>query len=322
MRALSPLLSAALLLGTLAMPAAARADDSFYDVPAPGERIDLGGYKLHLKCQGEGSPAVVLDAGLGDWSTHWTAVQNLLRADTRVCSYDRAGYGWSDPGPRPRDSARIVTELHLLLQKAGIAPPYILAGHSFGGLNMRLYAGTYPAEVAGLVLVDASHPDSLPYQLEGAGTAPTGSIANRLMVLHRVEPDDAKFPPEAQPAIHDPLLRTKSLVASRNEYRYLAASVRALSKARAIGDIPLAVISRGLRQWPPGAEGDAREAEWQRQQAELVRLSRLGHHDAAARSGHDIHLDQPELVAAAIRAMVKEERDEVAAMPWFLPWHP
>ena len=313
MRALSAVFSSALLLIAMVSPPT-HADESFYDIPAPGKLVDVGGYRLHINCQGYGSPTVILDAGLGDWSTHWTAVQNLLRGTTRVCSYDRAGYGWSDPGPRPRDSKRIVTELHMLLEKAAIEPPYLLAGHSFGGMNMRLYASTYPAEVAGLVLVDSSHPDSLPYERNELGTAPADERSNQLILSYYVEPEERNFPVEAQPSMHDNLLRTKSRVTSRREYRSLGSSVRQVLETPSLGGLPLAVISRGKRQWPAGAEGDLKEAAWQRQQRDLAGLSTLSHTVIASRSGHHIHLDQPELVAAVVREMVVEERQEYAAM--------
>lgn len=309
MRPLLPVLSA-LLVSLCSAPASA--DESFYDIPAPGQLVDLGGgYHLHINCEGDvNSPhTVILDAGLGDWSTHWTAVQNLLKQEYRVCSYDRAGYGWSDPGPRPRDSQRIVAELHSLLEKAGLQPPYLLVGHSFGGLNMRLFASTYAHEVEGLVLVEASHPDSLPYQRGEDGKTPASSYSNQMMVAHYVEPEELAFPPEAKPAMHDPLLRTKSIVAARGEYRALGTSVKALMQAQPLNSLPLAVLCRGKRQWPADANGDAQEKAWHDQQAELARLSARGRYHTAPNSGHHIHLDEPELVAAAVR--------EVATMPRF-----
>lgn len=315
MRSFHSALSIPLLLYLAAASLPALADESFYDVPPPGELVDLGGYRLHINCEGYGSPTVILDAGLGDWSTHWTAVQSLLKEDTRVCSYDRAGYGWSDLGPRPRDSQRIVTELHSLLEKAVIEPPYLLVGHSFGGLNMRLFASTYSQEVAGLVLVEASHPASLPYQRNEEGTAPAGTPSNQLMVAHYVErEEETTFPPEAQPAMHDNLLRTKSLMTSRGEYRALGSSVQELLKAPPLGDLPLTVMSRGKRQWPAGTAGDSKEEAWQNQQKELARLSRLSHSVVAPKSGHHIHLDEPDLVADVVRDMITAERRESASV--------
>jgi pimeloyl-ACP methyl ester carboxylesterase len=304
----------ALLLNCAVTLSSAIADDSFYDVPAPGQRLDLGGYKLHINCQGTGSPTVILDAGLGDWSTHWTSVQNLLKADTRVCSYDRAGYGWSDPGPRPRDSLRIITELHSLLDKAKIEPPYLLVGHSFGGINMRLFSSAYPNEVSGLVLVEASHPESLPYRRneQGETHSPAPYLGNQLMVIHPVDVDESKFPPEAIPAIHDNLLHTKSLVTSRGEYRALAFSVSELLQAPPIGNIPLTVITRGTREWPTGKDGDAQEKSWHEQQAELTKLSSIGTQRMAQKSGHHAHIDEPEVVADAVRDLVTAERKKLA----------
>ena len=129
--------------------------------PMAGRRFDVGGFKMHIDCTGEGSPTVILDSGLGDTYVSWRKVQPQIAKFTRVCSYDRAGLGYSDPSSQPRTSKVIATELHALLQAAGIAPPYVLVGHSIGGFNVRLYASLYRSEVAGMVLVDASHPAQL-----------------------------------------------------------------------------------------------------------------------------------------------------------------
>src|SRR6266542_6487257 len=126
--------------------------------PPPGQLVDVGGYKLHISCSGTGSPTVILEAGLANPSSIWGWIQPEVAKSTRVCAYDRAGVGWSDPGPEPRDAQHIATELHCLLQNAGIPRPYILVGWSYGGLYVRMYAGTYPDEVAGMVLLDSSHP--------------------------------------------------------------------------------------------------------------------------------------------------------------------
>ena len=127
--------------------------------PASGRRFDVGGYKMHIDCLGEGAPTVILESGLGDSYLSWRKVQPEIAKFTRVCSYDRAGLGYSDASPQPRTSKVIAGELHALLKAAGVPPPYVLVGHSMGGFNVRLFASLYRNEVSGMVLVDASHPD-------------------------------------------------------------------------------------------------------------------------------------------------------------------
>jgi pimeloyl-ACP methyl ester carboxylesterase len=127
--------------------------------PEAGRLVDIGGYRLKINCTGKGSPTVVLEAGLGDVSIEWNHVQPKIAQFSRVCSYDRAGYGASDAGPMPRTSAQIAKELHTLLQNAGEPPPYVLVGHSFGGYNVRVFNGSYSDQVAGVVLVDATQED-------------------------------------------------------------------------------------------------------------------------------------------------------------------
>ena len=126
---------------------------------APGEMVRVGQHRLHLLCMGEGEPTVVLESGLGGNSLDWVRVQPIIAEHNRVCTYDRAGYGWSELGPLPRTSERIADELHILLKRARIPGPYILVGHSFGGYSVRLFATHYANETAGLVLVDAAHED-------------------------------------------------------------------------------------------------------------------------------------------------------------------
>ena len=152
--------------GTLAgMPTGAMAgtrrtaDDTVYATPQ--QRIDIGGRSLNLVCIGHGSPTVVFDSGMGDWSVSWALVQPRIGKRTRACGYDRAGLGFSDPSPRPSNSANMVDDLHRLLRAGGIAPPYLLVGHSLGGLNLQLFADRHLPEVAGMVLVDASHPQTI-----------------------------------------------------------------------------------------------------------------------------------------------------------------
>src|SRR6187200_2167142 len=127
--------------------------------PPPGRLVDIGGYRLHLWCTGDGAPAVILDAGLGGTSAGWGFVQPEVARFTRVCSYDRAGMGYSDPGPSPRTARRIASELAELLARGGIAGPVVLVGESIAGFDVRAFASDHPERAAGLVLVDASHED-------------------------------------------------------------------------------------------------------------------------------------------------------------------
>ena len=134
--------------------------------PGSGEMVDVGEHRVHLNCLGQGSPTVVLDGGWGYTSVEWSGwVQPEEAEHTRVCAYDRAGMGWSEPAPSPLDANRVASDLHTLLQKADEEGPYVLVGHSLAGLYSRIYAKRYPEEVAGMVLVDSTHPD----QFEGSG---------------------------------------------------------------------------------------------------------------------------------------------------------
>ena len=127
--------------------------------PPPGHLVDIGGYRLHLWCTGDGAPAVILDTGLGGSSVDWGFVQPGVARFTRVCSYDRAGMGYSDPGLLPRTARRIASELGELLGRSGIGGPVVLVGASIAGFDVRVFASDHPERVAGLVLVDASHED-------------------------------------------------------------------------------------------------------------------------------------------------------------------
>ena len=144
--------------------------------PPPGQLVDVGGYRLHIYCTGTGSPTVVIDAGLGDWSTAWGFVQTEVAKTTRVCTYDRAGSGWSESGPLPRDASQFVNELHTLLQNANLPGPFVLVGHSLGGLPVRVFTDDHPSEVAGVVLINSMFPGqghSSPTDTNSQATNPT-----------------------------------------------------------------------------------------------------------------------------------------------------
>ena len=172
----------ALAAGFVYQTVAARRDRHRF--PPPGEMVDVGGYRLHLQIMGQATdaPTVILDAGMISFSSNWAWVQPELAKVTRVIAFDRAGLGWSDPGPKPRDAASSARELHAALEKLGVAAPYVLAGHSYGGLTVRAFAALYPDEVSGMVLVDASHPDQwvrmgFPSRMNGKFSKPFGVLA-------------------------------------------------------------------------------------------------------------------------------------------------
>jgi pimeloyl-ACP methyl ester carboxylesterase len=157
------------------------------DYPPPGEMVDAVGYSLHINCAGRGSPTVILDGGTGEMSANWGLVQREVSHTTRVCAYDRAGMGWSERGPEPRDARRITGELRALLDGAGIDGPYVLVGHSFGGLYMQTYAARHPDEVAGMSLIESSHPQQFGYRSVARGSyEPPGRISNFASLQPRI----------------------------------------------------------------------------------------------------------------------------------------
>lgn len=242
--------------------------------------VDVGGLSLHVRCAGDGAPVVVLDAGLGDDGGIWSEVEPGLARFTRVCSYDRAGTGSSGAAPRPHTSRQMVGELHALLGRAGVAAPYVLVGHSFGGLNVRLYASEHPPEVAGMVLVDAT---------------PEEQDARSWSLL----PEELMRGFRASLSEHPEGLDFDAFRASMAEVR---------ESKRSLGDLPLVVLSRGKEEPPPpgvSAGVGARMAEaWREMQSELPRLSSNSVHVTAENSGHYIHKEAPRLVVAAIREVV------------------
>lgn len=300
-------------------------------VEPPGQLVDVGGHQLHLVCQGErhaSQPTVLLEAGAGGWSIHWYELQRELASFARVCAYDRAGFGWSEAGPMPRDGQRIVAELHALLAGAGEPGPYVLVGASRGGQYVRLYRDAYPAEVVGLVLVDAE-PEEFRTQTEvGQSVAAQNQatftllgLLTRLGVLRLMGGDPAEAPPlpclpflldrlppethaaylavEGQPICFDTFLAEEAATEQRE------AQVRA---AQPLGDLPLVVLTHGQSAPASGGASEAQVAEaeavWQALQREMATLSSQGSLIQATQSGHDIAIDQPALVVDAIRSMV------------------
>jgi pimeloyl-ACP methyl ester carboxylesterase len=271
----------------------------------PGRLVDVGGYRLHLYCRGRDGPTVIFDAGLGGFSMDWIFVQTQLDREAQVCAYDRAGYGWSDSGPAPRDSDHIVGELAELLRNAQLPPPYVLVGHSFGGYNVELFAKFNPREVAGIVLVEASHPDQaerlphLPEQPKPRGhqTMITFFDPN---VVFRHYPEKYWYP------IGGLLSSPKALRAQQRELRNFTVSAAQVRMGGELPRVPLVVVTRGLRVWPDTPLGDALERAWAELQHELVLSIPGGRQIIARHSGHLVHLDEPGMVVHAVRLVLRD----------------
>ena len=274
--------------------------------PAPGRLISVGAHKLHLHCLGKGSPTVILEAGLGGSALEWIDIQVSLSQSFRTCRYDRAGMGWSDTGPLPRSAERITVELHTLLRNAQEAGPYILVGHSFGGYSIQLFAHRFPELSAGLVLIDSSHPEQIkrfaapPVRVN---IAPKG----RLMHLMPVQVAD-NIPPEVRETAAALTLNYKSRRAATDELQSFRLSAKQLMQHSVLPTIPLLVLTRGVQKWPDNKRGNRMEALWQQLQHDLAQKSANAAQIIARRSGHHIHLDQPELVRTAIQLVATSAR--------------
>jgi pimeloyl-ACP methyl ester carboxylesterase len=278
-----------------------------------GKLVDLGGRKMHINCSGESSPTVILNSGLGDSSLSWHKVQPEIAKFTRVCSYDRAGLGYSDPSSRPRTSRAIAEELHDLLQAAGVAPPYVIVGHSMGGFDVRLYTSMYPQEVVGMILVDASHPDQenrFPAELknmEGSWQREAQFIAHTMPFgVPRVLGlcDEGAIDRAADCNGHTARERLA-------EIRAFAESATQAAATGPFGDLPLAVLShdpdKPSNDLPPELSKSVNKL-WETMQEDLARLSTRSKQTVAKNSGHYIQMDRPDVVIDAVRNVVDQSR--------------
>ena len=270
----------------------------------PGRLVDIGGYRLHIYCVGEGAPTIVFDSGVGGFSLEWSRVQKALATRTRVCAYDRAGYGWSDLGPLPRTSERITRELHTLLERAGVAGPYIVAGHSFGGYNAQLFATNYPDETAGLVLIDSSHPEQIE-RLPGPkpGTTRRARPGSNSYVVSWFFPHP-NFPDENALTAQRVMQGWQHKMTWREEMAVFSVSAKQVQASRPMPKVPVVVLTRGRSFRPGYSSGDETERVWMELQDELSQLGANPVHLIAERSGHVIHLDQPGLVITAMQTML------------------
>lgn len=272
--------------------------------PPPGRLVDIGGRKLHLWCTGNGAPAVILDTGLGGSTVGWGFVQPDVARFTRVCSYDRAGMGYSDPGPSPRTARRIASELATLLDRGGIDGPVVLVGASIAGFNVRVFASDHPERAAGLILIDASHEADAHEVPPMARFVPLLSTAGVLRLFgvsfgQSVE----SLPPSVRRYAEATRFRTAGYQAAADEILHIRETLSEVGSSRRKLTIPVVVVT--------GARGA--DDHWQRLQRDLASLSERGCLVVAQRSGHVVPIDQPEVVVDAIRTVVETARGHGSA---------
>lgn len=295
----------------------ATANDS-QNFPPPGTLVDIGGYNLHLYCVGEGSPTVILNAAQPFTVSSWAWVQPEVAKTTRVCAYDRSGLGWSDLGPEPLDSEHNGRELHILLEKAGIEPPYVLVGHSWGGLTARMYAAQYPDEVVGIVLVDASHPDEWEKLGLAEGTGgdknmlAMGPVVSRFGLTRLIDFvgfDLADLPNRQQEELRAFYATTKF---TQNSLAVDTAFPASLAQVRTTGDLrdmPLVVLTTGEKD-----QATTAETQIQRDlQLELAALSSNSRYQVVEDATHLslVHNQQhAQSTIAAILEVIQAIREE------------
>ena len=297
--------------------------------PPPGQLVEAGRgelgapYRLHLYCTGQGNPAVILAAASGAWSLDWSLVQPQVARFTRVCSYDRAGYGWSDSSPRPRTSQHIAEELFQVLQNAAVEGPYLLVGHSFGGHTVRLLAHEHSAQVSGMVLVDA-RPEDIGERMPELREMLDRSISTyellgplarlglfQLSAFENPPQYVDGFPPKIQEQYRAIDYQEKFFDALAGEGAAMPESDAQVRTAGSFGDLPLVVITHDVPDWfPPGmeqGERDRAEPLCQEQQGIFSeKLSSNGKLVVAQNTGHAIPETNPQVVVEAIRQMMSK----------------
>lgn len=291
----------------------------------PGNFYDVDGYKMHLLCTGEGSPALVLDAGLGNDSLIWDNVQPELSKITRVCSYDRAGFGWSEPRPDPRDAERIAQELHKLLNEAAVTGSVVLMGHSISGLYIRAYTALYPQSVSGLVFVDGSTPlqeDRFPPEVARA-------FKNESMEFRKLEwlyilgiprlmgqcaPEEG-FSESIRKMIAEDQCRPSLFAAIAQEDKSFRQSGNETIHTGPFGDLPILIFSEDPQHSPPSdippQAAESVSKVWNEMQEELKNLSKRSRRIIAKGSGHYVQIDRAGLLIEEVTKFVKQIRGEM-----------
>lgn len=298
------------VLGTVYQIVGTALDQRAYS--PPGQMIDVGGYQMHLYCTGEnqdGSSTVIMETGLGSTSSTWAKVQPEVAKVTRVCSYDRAGMGWSDPGPEPRDAQHIAQELHTLLHNADVAGPYVLVGWSYGGLYMQEFAGQYDDEVAGLVLLDSSSPDQWTSTPEGQAQfesyakmyrlAPVLVRLGVMRLLALLQPDSG-LPAPFNEELKASFAATKDWDAQSAEFLASLTSAAEVRQATFRDSLPLVVLTATEHGTPA-----AQEQLWQGWQTQLAALSTNSLHRIVDGAEHASFWRDSETAKVSIAAILE-----------------
>ncbi|HEY5787463.1 MAG TPA: alpha/beta hydrolase [Nakamurella sp.] len=274
--------------------------------PMPGQLIDVGGHRLHLSCTGTGSPTVVLEPGAGGTSSDLGWIAPAVAHDTRVCVYDRAGRGWSEPADTPQDATQIATDLHTLLHRGNVPGPYVLAGHSFGGLYALTFAARYPDEVAGMVLVDSTAP--APPATPEPGAAPdagSGDVMGGVSALVSTSArlglgrllaltDYASLPPRSRGEARAHAATSLQIRSTINEYIQGGPSVAEAASLHDLTDKPLIVLTAGSG----GGAG------WSEKQNVLAELSTNSAHRVVDGATHASMVSDQQHAAATTQAIV------------------
>jgi pimeloyl-ACP methyl ester carboxylesterase len=268
--------------------------------PPPGRLIDVGGHRLHLWCAGEGTPAVVLESGLGGSSADWGFVQPALAQVTRVCSYDRAGLGYSDPGPSPRTARRQAHELAQLVEKAAVSERVVVAGASLGSFVARVFASEYPARAAGLVLLDGTHEDQTH---EVPAIAPLVPLLAYTGVLRLLDVSFGLPPSSLAPSVRGfaeaTRFRAAGPRAAASEIMHIQESVAEVKATRRRLAIPLVVVTAGI-----GSDG-----RWLELQRDQLAISTDACQIVAPRATHAMATSDPQAVVDAVRLVVEAVRN-------------
>jgi pimeloyl-ACP methyl ester carboxylesterase len=282
-------------------------------IPAPGKRVPVGSYRLHLHCVGRGKPTILLESGIGvQGSLVWADVQAELAKSSRVCIYDRAGHNWSDPSPLDRQGRNMVLELQRLLAQSGEVGPYLMVGHGIGATLVRLFYREQPTQVAGLVFLDSTHPqqedyfgsevskeDSMRWLAQSWLLSKSGAERLYQWLFGPEVPD--RFPLSALKATQ--ALIPKSLLANTQEWLHVSETLKDEERLNDLTDVPVRVLVAGRYSMTPETE-----AIWLGLQQEIASAAGLPGYQIVKDSGHYMHLDRPDEVVRSILELIKNYR--------------